>query len=260
MDAEERLTTRARTGDAKAFDELLAVHDQAMRKFVGQRVDPAAVDDLVQEIELHAWRSVGTFNGDSSFPTWFCSIACHEISDCFKRRDRFTRATAELQWMANGSTAHSPASLCEKRELLRHCLRCVICSLALDQQVVLLLCEFMKESDRAAAKKIRKSVRAVQRLLREARLTLHRLCGGLCRVVSKTGIPEGFSNGYGAERLPASRWARFRLPPSHPPQSRSRRASRQQERLIELRDQLIRELLFYDSRQADQLIAESRNS
>ena len=89
MDAEERVIARAKAEDSTAFDELLSLHDQALRQFVRQRVDAAAdVDDLVQEIELRAWRQVVRFNGGSNFQTWLFSIARHRIADYRRRRDR----------------------------------------------------------------------------------------------------------------------------------------------------------------------------
>ena len=68
MNTEEHLIAGAKAGDSKACDELLSLHEEALRQFVRQHAGVAAdVDDLLQQTELQAWRRVGTFNSG------FCS-------------------------------------------------------------------------------------------------------------------------------------------------------------------------------------------
>jgi RNA polymerase sigma-70 factor (ECF subfamily) len=58
-------------------------------RFVSHRLDrPEAVDDLVQEVFLAAWRALPDFRGDSELLTWFLGIARHKIGDYYGERLR----------------------------------------------------------------------------------------------------------------------------------------------------------------------------
>ena len=74
--AEDKLTARARSGDADAFRELMDAHlPQVWRvvwRILRHRED---TEDVVQEVFLSAHRSLETFRGDSQLSTWLHRIA-----------------------------------------------------------------------------------------------------------------------------------------------------------------------------------------
>ena len=76
MDAEEKekeseLLARAKLGDKDAFDELVIRHSQRLFRvayaFLGNKQD---AEEVVQDAFVRAYRSIGSFRGDSSFETW----------------------------------------------------------------------------------------------------------------------------------------------------------------------------------------------
>ena len=74
MDA--TLVARTKAGDVNAFGELVNRHQRAICGVVSRMVDDRDdVDDIVQEIFVQAYRSIGRFRGDSAFSTWVYRIA-----------------------------------------------------------------------------------------------------------------------------------------------------------------------------------------
>ncbi len=56
-------------------------------KFISHKVgDPADVEDIVQETMLAIYDSLPLFRGKSSFLTWACAIARHEIADFYRKK------------------------------------------------------------------------------------------------------------------------------------------------------------------------------
>jgi len=73
-------------GDVDAYAELVSRHQRAVygivSRMVRQRDD---VDDLVQDVFVLAYRSIGSFRGDSSFSTWLGAIAVNASLKHMKR-------------------------------------------------------------------------------------------------------------------------------------------------------------------------------
>jgi len=63
-------------------------------RFVFSRtgLDPADVDDLVQETLAHGWQRRREFLEQASFETWLLSIARHKIADYWRSRRTRSRA------------------------------------------------------------------------------------------------------------------------------------------------------------------------
>ena len=79
----------AQAGDAVAFEMLVrqhadAVYGHALRFFA----DPQAAEDAVQEVFLKVYRSLGTFQGDSAFPTWLYRVTRNVCLDMFRSGKR----------------------------------------------------------------------------------------------------------------------------------------------------------------------------
>lgn len=89
-----------RPGD---FSELFELTEPVVRRLVGRLTgDRDAIDDLVQETYLRAWRGLDRFRGTSRFSTWLFRIAVNVTQTWRKRRrptltlvdaDERTRAT-----------------------------------------------------------------------------------------------------------------------------------------------------------------------
>ena len=71
MPTEQELVARAREGDERAFEQLVA--------------DGA---ELAQEAFLNAWRGLPRFQGESSFATWIYRLASNVCIDFLRKEKR----------------------------------------------------------------------------------------------------------------------------------------------------------------------------
>jgi RNA polymerase sigma-70 factor, ECF subfamily len=94
--ADAALLRRARDGDVRAFEALIAGHDRALRRLAYRMLgDATAMDDALQEAYVRAYRSLRSFAGDAAFGTWLYRIvvnACHD-----ERRRAARRRHAPLE-------------------------------------------------------------------------------------------------------------------------------------------------------------------
>jgi RNA polymerase sigma-70 factor (ECF subfamily) len=71
--------------------QFVELHSDAVYRFLHHRLDRReAVDDLVQEVFLAAWRSLDRFRGESEVRTWLLGIARHKLADHYRSRLRGT--------------------------------------------------------------------------------------------------------------------------------------------------------------------------
>src|SRR5579862_6929667 len=77
--ASQDLVRAARAGDRRAFDELVSLNSESLRRFVARRVNPNDREDVLQDAWLAAWESLPSFDGSCDFRTWIHSICYHKI-------------------------------------------------------------------------------------------------------------------------------------------------------------------------------------
>lgn len=87
--ADAALVQAARDGDRAAFEALMhrhldAVYGHALR-FFGDR---STAEDAAQEVFLRVYRSLGDFDGRSSFTTWLYRVTRNVCVDMFRRGRR----------------------------------------------------------------------------------------------------------------------------------------------------------------------------
>ncbi len=102
----------AREGDAEAFERLVrenidAVYGHALR-FFG---DPHAAEDVSQEVFLKVYRSLGSFDGRSSFSTWLFRITRNVCLDQFRAGRRRPVPTDPLDIEAPSADDFADASV-----------------------------------------------------------------------------------------------------------------------------------------------------
>jgi RNA polymerase sigma-70 factor (ECF subfamily) len=98
---DEELVTRARAGDAAAFDALVVKYSPRLYALVyNMTANHEDTNDLLQDIWTKAYRSIGGFRGKSQFYTWLHSIAANTTLNFLKKRGR--RWTMSLDDVDNG--------------------------------------------------------------------------------------------------------------------------------------------------------------
>jgi RNA polymerase sigma-70 factor (ECF subfamily) len=98
-EAEARLRagmTAAQRGDAVAYERLLSELIPLLRSFVGARLreDPAAVEDVVQNVLLAVHRARHTYRAERPFAPWLAAVARNAATD--HQRSRGRRRLREL--------------------------------------------------------------------------------------------------------------------------------------------------------------------
>jgi RNA polymerase sigma-70 factor (ECF subfamily) len=73
---DRELAAMSAKADMMAFSELVKRHQRAVYSIVSRMVDnPMDTDDVVQDVFVLAYRSIGKFRGEASFATWIYRIA-----------------------------------------------------------------------------------------------------------------------------------------------------------------------------------------
>ena len=77
--ADKCLLEALREGRESAYEALIQQYQQPVYNLVYRLLDdPADAADVVQEVFLKIFRSVGNFRGESSLKTWIYRISCNE--------------------------------------------------------------------------------------------------------------------------------------------------------------------------------------
>ena len=81
------LVTEALGGDQAAYERLVAKYRGALTRHVGQMTrDKAAVDDLVQDAFVKAFRSLQSYSPAYAFSTWLYRIATNHTIDFLRKK------------------------------------------------------------------------------------------------------------------------------------------------------------------------------
>lgn len=167
------LVTRARAGQVDAFEELVRRHrDRVHRVALRLLDDEREAEDAAQDAFVRAWRSLGSFRGDSAFTTWLYRIT---VNRCLNvRRDR--RPTTPLA-VDHQSREPSTHDVVESRLELAD-VRRAIAQLTPEQRAALVLRELEGCTYEELAVALDCSVSAVKSRLHRARVELLRAVRG----------------------------------------------------------------------------------
>ena len=92
------LMLAVRDGDVDRFGELFQRHhDRIFAFFYRMTADPAASEDLAQEVFVRMLKYRSTFGGDSDFRGWMYQIARNLRADHFRKRQAETLAIQETR-------------------------------------------------------------------------------------------------------------------------------------------------------------------
>jgi RNA polymerase sigma-70 factor (ECF subfamily) len=165
------LVRRLQAGDRKAIADFVAEHADALYAHVRFRLAPRAdrADDVVQEVFLAAWRSLGNYRGESSIRAWLLGIARHKIEDVY--RDRLREPDALPQDDSAGDAAADPELLDARidRQRVRERAAAILGELPEAYGTVLLWRYWEHRSVAQMASATSKTEKAIERLLDRAR-------------------------------------------------------------------------------------------
>ena len=105
----------AQAGDSQAYHRLLTSLLPDLRAFVRSRLwDPAAAEDVVQNVLLSVHRARNTYRPERPFAPWLWAIARNAIIDAHRARGVRQRREVSLETVDEPA---QPASLPEDQEL-----------------------------------------------------------------------------------------------------------------------------------------------
>jgi RNA polymerase sigma-70 factor (ECF subfamily) len=103
------LVGQAQAGSARAFSQLVDMHQQAVRAFLRRLTGNwAEADDLAQEVFVAAWQSFARFDRTRDLRPWLCGLAYRKFLS--SRRAFFRRAKRETEFAAEQQTITKPMS------------------------------------------------------------------------------------------------------------------------------------------------------
>ena len=77
----------ARNGDHRAFARLIRTHDERLRVLASHMLGTQeAMDDVLQDAYLAAYRGLRTFRGEAAFGTWLHRIVYNQCLQYLRRR------------------------------------------------------------------------------------------------------------------------------------------------------------------------------
>jgi RNA polymerase sigma-70 factor (ECF subfamily) len=89
VDADLILVQKAQKGDSRAFDLLVLKYQHKVASVVSRLVsEPDAIEDIVQEAFIKAYRALPGFRGDSAFFTWIYRIATNTAKNHLESMSR----------------------------------------------------------------------------------------------------------------------------------------------------------------------------
>lgn len=155
-------------GDTRSFRVLYRRHQQRVRSILYQLCDPSALDDLVQDVFLRAWKGLPKFRQTAQFSTWLYRIAWNVASD--QRRSAAQGRTRLKVISSQTSTQHNDPGVMHLhyQDLVRRGLE----SLSFDHRTILVLHDLEEVPQKEVADILNIPVGTVKSRLFHARVAM----------------------------------------------------------------------------------------
>jgi RNA polymerase sigma-70 factor (ECF subfamily) len=144
MDIDRALIERAQNGDPAAFRQLFVKHRGEVARIVYRMLGPTSeLEDVVQEVFLHVYRSLPSFRGEARFSTWLYRLSVNVSRMHLRaRRARPRFADVEVPEAPQDGEPHdTPESAVERMERVRTLYR-LLDTLSEKKREVLVLHDF----------------------------------------------------------------------------------------------------------------------
>lgn len=106
--SESQFVHRLQSRSQAAFDQLVALFEQPVYRFVYRLIDdPADAPDVTQEVFIKVFRKIDSFRGDCSLKTWVYRIAINEAANRRRWFSRHRRNTISIDGEENGAPAEN---------------------------------------------------------------------------------------------------------------------------------------------------------
>lgn len=171
----DSIVDRARAGDEAAFRELFVQHRETVARIVFRVMGASPeIDDVVQDVFVHVFRSLGSFRGDSKFSTWLYRLTVN-VTRMHLRRGRSRPRFADVpvpEDRRDSEMPERPDLVAERGERVRALYR-LLDGLSEKKRLVLVLHDFEGMSAKEIAELVDAPVLTVRTRLFYARKELY---------------------------------------------------------------------------------------
>lgn len=182
LDAEEKLVQDLQAGSEQAFSILVDLYqNKALSTCLGFIPNRQDAEDVVQEVFVEVFRSIGNFKGESRLSSWIYRIVVNKSLEALRYKKRKKRKAFfqsliglnEQNGSLDGQDFDHPGVLMENKERSM-VLFSKIDELPESQRVVFTLCKLDDLSYREAAEIMKTSVSSVESLMFRAKKNLQK--------------------------------------------------------------------------------------
>jgi len=154
----------------KEIEKLIQENQERLKKYIFSKVSSQTDgEEILQETLLSIHESFAFFKANSSFSTWACGIANHEIADFYRKKKIKTLLFSHFPFLEQlASEILSPDESLEKKEIRKE-VKNVLSLLSEGYSEILRLKYYQGLSVADIAKKLKTSVKAVESKLSRAR-------------------------------------------------------------------------------------------
>ena len=182
LDTEKKLVQDLQAGSEQAFSALVDLYqNKALSTCLGFIPNRQDAEDVVQEVFVEVFRSVGNFKGESKLSSWIYRIVVNKSLEALRYKKRKKRKAFfqsliglnEQNGSLDGQDFDHPGVLMENKERSK-VLFSKIDELPESQRVVFTLCKLDDLSYREAAEIMKTSVSSVESLMFRAKKNLQK--------------------------------------------------------------------------------------
>ena len=178
--SESELIKKLKKGDRDAFNELVSQYQNKIINIAYSMLsDYEDALDASQEVFIKIYKSINTFNGNSSLSTWIYRVAANICKDHLRKRQRTAKTVSisgddeENEFHEIPDKGYTPEETAEHSDLQIQ-IRKAINSLSDDYKTVLTLCDIENISYEKAAEILKCPVGTIKSRLNRARLALRK--------------------------------------------------------------------------------------
>lgn len=120
---EQELIERAKAGDQAAFRRLFVAHREQVLRLIHRLLGPSNdVEDVLQEVFIHVYRSLGSFRGEARFSTWLYRLTTNVVRMHLRKgksRPKLVPAGDREEVMLEKPNTETPAAVAERTERIK---------------------------------------------------------------------------------------------------------------------------------------------
>lgn len=196
----DEILRNALNGDINSFQKLFSTFQNQLKSYLYRLLtDRNDADDLTHDTFIKAFDKLSTFRQASSLKTWVFQIATHLAYDHLKKYKRWAPdaqdkgkalciENKDVRYAIHSVNYASGEGTYEMKEHIDFCFTCISKTLAIENQVALILKDMYDFSVNDICLILEKTEGVVKHLLIDARKTMTEIFDNCCALINKNGV------------------------------------------------------------------------